>query len=211
MPDGSVSQHPGMAAAAKAGDGALDPSKVFSQEDSLRKQFRADTKDHQTISSAWDKIRTSLSGTGASDMSMIFSYMKILDPNSTVREGEYASAQNTANVPEQIRAQYNRAVKEGGPILTQTQRKNFVNQAGSIYNTSLDQFNQTRQEYTDLAGKYGGIQPERVTLGRGGTERYDPNAFWQARAPQRPPNLPSTAQWQPDPNLPGGGRWYVPD
>jgi len=34
--------------------------------------------------------------------------MKILDPGSVVREGEFATAQNSAGIPERIRAKYNR-------------------------------------------------------------------------------------------------------
>ena len=35
----------------------------------------------------------------AGDMALIFSYMKMLDPNSTVREGEYATAQDAGSIP----------------------------------------------------------------------------------------------------------------
>ena len=47
----------------------------------------------------------------AGDLAMIFTYMKILDPTSVVREGEQATAQNAAGTPERIKNIYNRVIK----------------------------------------------------------------------------------------------------
>ena len=39
----------------------------------------------------------------ASDMSLVFGFMKMLDPSSVVRETEYATAKNATGVPDQVR------------------------------------------------------------------------------------------------------------
>lgn len=63
----------------------------------------------------------------AGDMAMIFGFMKVLDPGSIVREGEFATVQNSGNVPTQIRALYNRILN--GERLTPEQRQDFLFQA----------------------------------------------------------------------------------
>jgi len=68
--------------------------------------------------------------TAASDMALIFQYMKTLDTTSTVREGEYASAKNAAGVPDQIINMYNRAVD--GTMLRPDQRQHMVDVAEGI-------------------------------------------------------------------------------
>lgn len=61
------------------------------------------------------------------DIALVFSFMKTLDPGSTVREGEFANAQNAGGVPEKIINIYNKA--RSGQFLTDEQRKDFINTA----------------------------------------------------------------------------------
>ena len=67
--------------------------------------------------------------------------MKILDPGSVVREGEFATAQNTGSVPEGIRALYNRIIS--GERLTDQQRADFLGQARNLVQSQKDLFNST--------------------------------------------------------------------
>ena len=46
----------------------------------------------------------------ASDMALIFGFMKLLDPTSTVREGEYATVQNATGIPGRVTNAYNNAI-----------------------------------------------------------------------------------------------------
>ena len=66
----------------------------------------------------------------AGDIAMVFSYMKILDPNSTVREGEQAQAQNAAGVPDQVRNMWNKLLS--GERLNNAQRQDFYTTAKAI-------------------------------------------------------------------------------
>ena len=56
-------------------------------------------------------------------ISLIFGFMKMLDPGSVVREGEFATAQNAASIPDRIRNAYNRALE--GTRLNPQQREMF--------------------------------------------------------------------------------------
>ena len=64
------------------------------------------------------------SADGPGDLALVFSFMKMLDPGSVVRESEFSAAQNTAGlfeklllIPAQVKA---------GDLLTDDQRKSFL-------------------------------------------------------------------------------------
>jgi hypothetical protein len=71
------------------------------------------------------------------DMALIFNFMKMLDPGSTVREGEFATAQNTGGAEEAILNLYNQAIK--GTRLTDEQRAGIRNQATGLMKTAKNQ------------------------------------------------------------------------
>ena len=100
----------------------------------------------------------------AGDLSLIFNYMKLLDPNSVVRESEFATAQNSAGVPDRIRNIYNRVLE--GKRLAPDQRNDFVNRAGRLFKRSERQQGSRIKEYTRLA-KRSGVSPEDVIVDLG--------------------------------------------
>lgn len=99
-----------------------DPEKTQPLVDKLRSRYDSYTKDLRSVDAAYKKITTAPE-TAAGDMAMIFNYMKLLDPGSTVREGEFASAQQAAGVPSRVLNLYNRALS--GERLTPEQREDF--------------------------------------------------------------------------------------
>jgi hypothetical protein len=121
---------------------------VNPQEAPLRNKFLDQIQPHIQITQAYGKI-TSAPDTAAGDMSKIFGFMKILDPGSTVREGEYASAEQTRGIPEAVVAQYNRAVT--GKRLTTEQRDRFDQAAGDLVNSQKKQFDQQKDFFTSVA------------------------------------------------------------
>lgn len=82
---------------------------------------------------AFDRIQAA-EDTAAGDISLIFAFMKMNDPGSTVREGEFATAQNATGVPGRVVAAYNRALQ--GTRLTPTLRADFKKTAGNILKKS---------------------------------------------------------------------------
>lgn len=78
------------------------------------------------------KAALAVPDSAAGDMALIYSYLKILDPNSTVLPGEYAGATNAAGVPDIVMTAYNRLVRDG-QRLTPDQRKDFFNNANAAY------------------------------------------------------------------------------
>jgi len=73
----------------------------------------------------------------AGDVSLLFAYMKLLDPGSVVREGEFATAQNTSGVPDLVMTAYNRVLRDG-QRLTPDQRKDFYGQAVTSFGVARE-------------------------------------------------------------------------
>lgn len=112
------------------------------------------TKRTMEVADAYQRMNAvARQGTAASDMSLIYSYMKIVDPGSTVREGEFANAQQAAGVPEQILNLYNKALK--GTRLTDAQRNDFLKQAQNMYSGQLKSQSQLEGQYRNLSQNYG--------------------------------------------------------
>jgi hypothetical protein len=135
-------------------------------EQKLRKEFIAASKDYMVVQNAWANIKSAArmaesGGEGAGDLAMIFSFMKLLDPGSVVREQEFANAQNAAGVPDRIRAEYNRLLSGGR--LAPAQRKNFVQQGKSLFMERQRGQNQLTSIYKRLA-EQSGARPEMVAI-----------------------------------------------
>lgn len=116
-----------------------DQKDLSSGEDAVRKEFLAQAKPYIEISQAYRKIEEATKvPSAAGDVSLVFAFMKILDPGSVVREGEFATAQNAAGVPDRIRAQYNQAMS--GQKLAPAQREDFLNQAKNLARSQKQMF-----------------------------------------------------------------------
>ena len=135
----------------------------FGDEDKLRDDFRSESKEFVKVRDAYGRI-LSTDASAAGDLALIFNYMKMLDPGSVVREGEFATAQNSAGIPERIRAQYNRV--KSGERLTETTREDFLQQANNLYQTQADSQSYLESEYETYAEEYG-FKPSRIVTNYG--------------------------------------------
>ena len=97
-----------------------------------------DFKDFKALQTNFDKVNTSyeqaynLPSPKVADLSMIFAYMKMLDPRSVVREGEQQQARGTGGMFDYLANTYNSLLGEGS--LTDLQRKSFRDAAFAFYN-----------------------------------------------------------------------------
>jgi hypothetical protein len=100
----------------------------------LRSEWAEGTKNFAVQATYYQNMESLASLKSAQgDIGMIFSYMKMLDPTSSVREGEQATARNAPGVAPQIIAMYNRALKTNGPFFTDDARKGFLDPAKKMY------------------------------------------------------------------------------
>lgn len=143
-----------------------DKPENFDTESKLRGEFSkglgtfADVHDGygRVIAATQERERNPTAVSPASDMSLVFGFMKMLDPTSVVREGEYATAKNAAGIPDQFRNAYNKAVD--GEFLTPQQRQDFVNQSAALYGKARSNAEGVAERYRGLASQYG-VDPGR--------------------------------------------------
>ena len=141
-----------------------EDSKVFEDESKLRTEFNSlqSVKDFAIRNSALGAIEASAQDpTAAGDISLIFAYMKMLDPNSVVREGEFATAQSAGSVPQTLWSKYNQALT--GERLAPDVRNDFVNRANKLYARASEDFGKVYTRYEDIA-KANNLDPARALV-----------------------------------------------
>lgn len=144
----------------KAFEEMSKPGADVTAESAVRKEYTSLSKDFIQLRDAFGKIKSGEGdATGASDMSLIFGFMKILDPGSTVREGEYANAQQTTGVPQKVMNAYNKAID--GTFLNTEQRAQFVDQAAKLFGSQLKSQIALEGQYKRIA-KDSGLIADRV-------------------------------------------------
>lgn len=130
--------------------------KTFTQEKDLRKEFTAQSSEFSDALLGFEKVQNaamSKKPSGASDIALVFGYMKVLDPNSVVREGEFATAANAGGVGETIRNYYNKIIE--GTLLTDKVRKQFVSSARTQFQPYLTKQQAREDSFTGLTNSYG--------------------------------------------------------
>jgi len=123
-------------------------------EEGLRKEVNTLLKDFFQVADA--NARVLAAGTNpsaAGDLALIFNYMKLLDPGSTVREGEFATAQNSASVPQRVRGLYNSITQ--GQRLSEAQRDDFLARAESLFGAAQGEAQKTANAFERIATNAG--------------------------------------------------------
>ena len=153
-------------APAAAGPAPIIPGtgKAFANEKDLRTEFSAQVKPYTELAQAFRKVEAAaLNPSAAGDISLVYGYMKILDPGSTVMQGEQATAQNAGSVPDSVRAMYNKALT--GESLAPTIRQDFYAQARNIIESQRELSSDLINRYTNVAREYK-LNPNQIV--------YDP-------------------------------------
>jgi hypothetical protein len=140
------------AEAAQMAAGVIPADKRPEAERNFRNEYNDRTKVYQDVKASYGRVLSS-DDSAVGDLSLIFGYMKMLDPGSVVREGEFATAQNAAGVPERVMNTYNRIVS--GERLNSDQRKAFKGQAEQLFKQAGQQEAQVRSGIERIAKGYG--------------------------------------------------------
>lgn len=143
-------------------NGFKDIKQKLDSEEGLRKEFSQLAKPYFEVRDAYNRINSSAKNSSAAgDLALVFNYMKILDPGSTVREGEFANAQNAAGVPDRVRNLFNNLLT--GERLADTQRNDFVDTAGRLAKAQENQYSKIQNQYKSIA-KRSGLNVDNVIL-----------------------------------------------
>lgn len=150
-----------------------DPAKGFDKEGRLRGEYVKGSGDFQKQNAAFGRIQAAAEDPSpAGDLALIFNYMKLLDPGSTVREGEFATAQGAMAalgreeesggvVPNFVKS-YVAQLTEGTRLLPE-QRKDFYDRSSKLFGEATKQHELMKGRYSALAEGYG-LNPGNVVI-----------------------------------------------
>jgi hypothetical protein len=142
--------------------GEVKKEDLFKQETTLRKDFVAQSGEFIKSRDSLGRVRAAADDpSAAGDLALIFNFMKVLDPGSVVREGEFATAQNAAGVPTRIVNVYNRVLR--GERLSDTQRKDFTGRAEKLFKPIEKTHERREKQFRGLA-KRNKLDPENIVL-----------------------------------------------
>lgn len=151
------------------------PEKRASIEASLRKEFTGN-KEVQNLNQINKNYQDMLSNasaavpTGAGDVAIIISYMKMLDPGSVVREGEQEIARKTPGIPDQVWNLYTRATTSAAPIFGEAgsqARQNFIDVGTNVLSNAKNAAIPFAKSMAAIA-ESSGLRPENVVTPFGG-------------------------------------------
>ena len=135
---------------------------TFEASNNLRDDFFRESKQFVTVRDAYARIIASAKDpSAAGDLALIFNFMKVLDPGSTVREGEFATAEQAAGVPTRILNLYNKILS--GEKLGTVQRQDFMKRSRMLYDAQHGSHKQLIKIYTQRATR-SGLNPDDVVM-----------------------------------------------
>jgi len=138
--------------------GVLGPKQTRIAPNELRDEVNALTKDFRVVQDAHTKIKN-VANTGAGDMSLLYSFIKLLDPGSVVRESEFAAAAQSGSYGERVQGAVNRALT--GQRLPDSLRQDFIREADNLYKSQKAGTDRVIKHYTGIAER-AGLNPQDV-------------------------------------------------
>lgn len=124
-------------------------------ETELRKEFDdlVEVKNYKKAYPAYANVKAAASrSTPQADINLVYGLAKLYDPDSVVREGEYATIANSQAIPEWLKGMAQRIA--GGARLTDETRKQIMVEADS-------RIGAYGSEYEKAVGTYAGIASRR--------------------------------------------------
>ncbi len=129
-------------------------------ERGLRADYLKEAGSFIKIRDQFDRVQlASQDPTGASDLSMIFAFMKMLDPTSVVRESEFRAAASIGSIPQRLEGFRKKIIT--GEFLSDGQRANFLAEAVKLFNRSKSRKEAIDNRFRKISIEQG-IDPENV-------------------------------------------------
>jgi hypothetical protein len=145
---------------AQAADGSLTLQQKIAEEARLRGEYAKRTEDLSAAERNFSIIETSsMDQSGAGDIALVTSFMKMLDPGSVVRETEFATAANAGGLLAKLSGIAKKV--EDGQFLSEQQRADFKRLAGEYLNAAKTQEQGVQQSFNLIVENYG-LDPVNV-------------------------------------------------
>ena len=170
---------------AKALVAGLTPGQTQTTINQITSQFdnEAVVKNYNVIAEGYqfaNSIKNRTTPSSADDIGLIYAFAKAMDPNSVVREGEYATVQKYAQSWAQAFGFKVERIFSNVPFLSPSAKENMVGTIKTRYDTSRQNYNNVAKEYqrriedaksgritgsiTDYGGAYQEEKPQQMNL-----------------------------------------------
>jgi len=137
-----------------------DPTAVAMAGLKMQGDIRQDLKGPKDTATAYQTMYNAATNpTQKGDTTMLYTFFKVLDPQSTVREGEIEMIKQSRSIPEKFKGM---AVKlASGQTLLEGERADLLNQAYQYVANQQRGVNETIDMYKDYAKAFG-LNPEKA-------------------------------------------------
>lgn len=179
--------------AEKGGASGVDFGDVTGARERNEKRFQAFEESQRAFQSMEGLAKQ---GTGAADIALGFAFFKTFDPNSTVREGEFAQAAGAMGLGDRAISIFARLDK--GEQFTPQLRKELVQAASVAYNNQAQDITGLVGREREFADRYG-INPDDIVR--------DPVRTRPGNEATPPANLPPPPEGYDDAEVPWADAW----
>ena len=134
----------------------------FTELSTLGKWYSSESANYNMMGESLSKMFSAVKGkSGPDDLSIIFNFMRVLDPNSVVREGEQMMARQTGGAADQYVALFNRI--KNGESLTPEMRNNFLRSALGMFDAVAGPQKSRDEMFTSLiTSQFPTVKPSDV-------------------------------------------------
>ena len=131
-----------------------DQAAILSQSNTLRKEYQKNVKEYYTKRAAAEDIAEFAKNPSAfSTTAAVFRFLKVLDPTSTIREGEYDKIQATQGWDSRFQGMFDRA--RAGLQLTPSQLRDMQKTTEQLLSSAQKIRDEFRVNYEELARLQG--------------------------------------------------------
>lgn len=186
LPDLLGAEKERIANAAKEKVAALGQgNKQQEDRDNLRKELTGHkiTQESIIIDSSYRNLKRAFgdSPSAAGDLKGLYSFMKMLDPATGIKEAEFGLASSAGNIPDRIKGQWEQLIN--GQRLTDRQRKDFLTQAEEKKRDQQEAQDMINNQFAKIA-ETRGYDPKEVLAGAM-VERIAPKKKMEKAVPGR--------------------------
>jgi hypothetical protein len=183
------------AAAPKLAVDLKDPTAVAMAGLKLQSDIRQDFKGPKDTATAYQTMYNAATNpTQKGDTTMLYTFFKVLDPQSTVREGEIEMIKQSRSIPEKFKGMAQKLAN--GQTLLESERADLLNQAYQYVANQQKGVSETIDMYKDYAKSFG-LNPEKAV----------PNPFADIK---KPPSKTVTINRKPTvAKLADDGNYYI--
>jgi len=149
-----------LAKAPKVSVDLKDPTAIAMAGLKLQSDIRQDFKGPKDTATAYQTMYNAATNpTQKGDTTMLYTFFKVLDPQSTVREGEIEMIKQSRSIPEKFKGM---AIKlASGQTLLESERADLLNQAYQYVANQQRGVTETIDMYKDYAKAFG-LNPEKA-------------------------------------------------